>query len=179
MNRNDLMKIMPLAKGRIDIFADPLNSAMMEFNISTKARQSAFLATVGHESGQLLYVKELASGKAYEGRKDLGNTQPGDGVRFRGRGLIQITGRANYEKCGKALGYDLIAHPEFLESPVLACRSAGWFWRSNGLNILADKGDFDGVCDAVNRGHKTAAIGDSNGWEDRLAMFKTASAVLV
>lgn len=170
MNRNDLLKIMPYAKSRIDTFAVPLNAAMMEFNISTKARQASFLAQVGHESGQLLYVRELASGAAYEGRKDLGNTEPGDGIRYKGRGLIQITGRANYKACGDALGYDLVANPAFLESPVLACRSAAWFWRSNGLNVLADKGDQVGVTRRIN--------GGINGLADRLALFRVASEVL-
>lgn len=170
MNRNDLLKIMPFAKSRIDTFAAPLNAAMMEFNISTKARQAAFLAQVGHESGQLRYVREIASGAAYEGRKDLGNTEPGDGIKFRGRGLIQITGRANYKKCGDAIGYDLIANPEFLESPVLACRSAAWFWARHGLNVLADKGDNISITRAIN--------GGTNGLADRLALFEVAKQVL-
>ncbi|MGV8899998.1 MAG: glycoside hydrolase family 19 protein [Burkholderiaceae bacterium] len=170
MNKFDLLKIMPQAKSRIDTFSDPLNAAMMEFNISTTARQASFLAQVGHESGQLRYVRELASGAAYEGRKDLGNTEPGDGVRFKGRGLIQITGRANYKACGNALGIDLIAHPELLESPVLACRSAAWFWRSHGLNELADAGDQTRVTRRIN--------GGTNGLADRLALFKVAQQVL-
>lgn len=170
MNRSDLLKIMPYAKSRIDLFAEPLNAAMMEFNISTKDRQASFLAQVGHESGQLRYVRELASGAAYEGRKDLGNTEPGDGVRFKGRGLIQITGRANYKKCGDALGYDLIANPQLLESPILACRSAAWFWRANGLNELADTGDQTRVTRRIN--------GGINGLADRLALFRVASEVL-
>ena len=170
MNKSDLLKIMPQAKSRIDLFSDPLNAAMMEFNISTTARQASFLAQVGHESGQLRYVRELASGAAYEGRKDLGNTEPGDGVRFKGRGLIQITGRANYAACGATLGVDLIAHPELLESPVLACRSAAWFWRSHGLNELADAGDQTKVTRRIN--------GGTNGLADRLALFKVAQQVL-
>lgn len=170
MNKSDLLKIMSQAKSRIDLFFDPLNAAMMEFNISTTARQASFLAQVGHESGQLRYVRELASGAAYEGRKDLGNTEPGDGVRFKGRGLIQITGRANYKACGDALGIDLIAHPELLESPVLACRSAAWFWRSHGLNELADAGDQTRVTRRIN--------GGTNGLVGRLALFKVAQQVL-
>ncbi len=170
MNKTDLLKIMPYAKSRIDTFAEPLNAAMMEFNISTKGRQASFLAQVGHESGQLRYVCELASGAAYEGRKDLGNTEPGDGIRYKGRGLIQITGRANYKACGDALGYDLVANPQLLESPVLACRSAAWFWRSHGLNELADAGDQTRVTRRIN--------GGTNGLADRLALFKVASEVL-
>ena len=109
-----LLKIMPLARTRAVAFLDPLNAAMAEFSINTPARQASFLAQLAHESGQLVYVRELASGAAYEGRKDLGNVRPGDGVRFRGRGLIQVTGRSNYAACGKALGLDLLAQPALL-----------------------------------------------------------------
>lgn len=169
MNRAQLLRIMPYARSRVDVFLPHLNAAMAEFHINTPARQASFLAQVGHESGQLRYVKELASGRAYEGRKDLGNTEPGDGVRFKGRGLIQITGRANYARCGAALGYDLISHPEYLESPALACRSAAWFWNANGLNELADAGDQVKVTRRIN--------GGTNGLADRLALYETAKQV--
>lgn len=170
MNRNDLLKIMPYAKARIDIFLEPLNAAMKEFEINTPARRAAFLAQIGHESGQLRYVRELASGQAYEGRKDLGNTQPGDGVRFKGRGLIQITGRSNYIDCGKALALDLLAKPELLEEPESACRSAAWFWKTRGLNELADAGDQVKITRRIN--------GGTNGLADRLALFEVAKQVL-
>lgn len=169
MNRAQLLRIMPFAKSRVDTFLPHLIAAMKEFHINTPARQASFLAQVGHESGQLRYVKELASGAAYEGRKDLGNTQPGDGVRYKGRGLIQITGRANYAKCGAALGHDLISQPVLLESPELACRSAAWFWSANGLNELADKGDQVKVTRRIN--------GGINGLADRLALYETAKQV--
>ena len=165
-----LLKIMPLARARAAAFLDPLNSAMAEFGINTPARQASFLAQLAHESGQLVYVRELASGAAYEGRKDLGNVQAGDGARFRGRGLIQVTGRSNYAACGKALGLDLLAKPELLEQTVNACRSAGWFWQSRGLNALADTGDQVAVTRRVN--------GGTNGLAERLAFFKTAQRVL-
>lgn len=165
-----LLNIMPFARTRAAAFLDPLNAAMAEFGINTPARQATFLAQLAHESGQLVYVRELASGAAYEGRSDLGNTQPGDGVRFRGRGLLQITGRANYAACGKALGLDLLAQPALLEQTVNACRSAGWFWQSRGLNALADAGDQVAVTRRVN--------GGTNGLAERLAYFKTAQRVL-
>ena len=165
-----LLKIMPLARARAAAFLDPLNSAMAEFGINTPARQASFLAQLAHESGQLVYVRELASGAAYEGRKDLGNVQAGDGARFRGRGLIQVTGRSNYAACGKALGLDLLAQPALLEQTVNACRSAGWFWQSRGLNALADAGDQVAVTKRIN--------GGTNGLAERLAYFKTAQRVL-
>ena len=165
-----LLKIMPLARTRAVAFLDPLNAAMAEFSITTPARQASFLAQLAHESGQLVYVRELASGAAYEGRKDLGNVQPGDGVRFRGRGLIQVTGRSNYAACGKALGLDLLAQPALLEQAINACRSAGWFWQSRGLNALADAGDQVVVTRRIN--------GGTNGLAERLAYFKVAQKVL-
>ncbi|WP_242704695.1 glycoside hydrolase family 19 protein [Janthinobacterium lividum] len=166
-----LLAIMPLARTRAVAFLAPLNAAMVEFGITTPARQASFLSQVGHESGQLRYVRELASGQAYEGRVDLGNTQRGDGVRFRGRGFLQVTGRANYAACGKALGLDLLAQPELLEQTVNACRSAGWFWQTRGLNALADAGDQERVTRRIN--------GGVNGLAERLALYREARKVLV
>jgi putative chitinase len=163
---NQLKRILPLAGMRADTFCQPLNQAMAEFGINTAAREAAFIAQVGHESGQLRYVRELASGVAYEGRADLGNVVTGDGTRYKGRGLIQITGRANYMACGAALGLDLINHPELLEQPVNACRSAAWFWRSHGLSELADAGDQVKITRRIN--------GGTNGLAERLAFFELA-----
>ena len=161
-----LQSIMPFAKARIPSFIAPLNGAMHEFHINSPLRQAAFIAQIAHESGELRYVEEIASGIAYEHRKDLGNTQPGDGMKFKGRGLIQITGRNNYHECGKSLGFDLITNPELLETPDLACRSAAWFWASRGLNDLADKGDQERICRRIN--------GGLNGLKERLAYFAKA-----
>ena len=168
--QQQLITIMPNARSKAGIFLPALNAAMAEFDINTPARQASFLAQLAHESGQLVYVRELASGAAYEGRRDLGNTQPGDGVRFRGRGLIQVTGRSNYAACGKALGLDLLAQPALIEQTVNACRSAGWFWQSRGLNALADAGDQVAVTRRIN--------GGTNGLAERLAFFKVAQRVL-
>lgn len=170
MNLAQLLKIMPYAHDRAPDFLDSLNATMDEFEINTPARQAAFLSQIGHESGQLRYVRELASGAAYEGRVDLGNSEPGDGERFRGRGLIQITGRRNYIACGTALDVDCIEQPELLELPNNACRSAGWFWQTHGLNGLADAGDQVAVTRRVN--------GGTNGLADRLALFAVAERVL-
>ena len=166
----ELAKIIPNASNRVELFWQPLTAAMDEFEIDNPARQAAFLAQVAHESGGFRYVRELASGAAYEGRADLGNTESGDGVRYRGRGLIQITGRANYRDCSAALGVDFIASPELLESPEMACRSAAWFWKTHGLNELADKGDFKLITKRINGGY--------NGYQDRLAYYERAQRVL-
>ena len=165
-----LAMIMPAAGTRCVRFLDPINEAMREFDINTPARQRSFLAQIAHESGQLRYTQEIASGIRYEGRKDLGNTQPDDGVRFKGRGLIQVTGRANYTACMLALDIDCVEHPELLESPREAARSAGWFWKTNGLNALADAGDQVKVTKRIN--------GGTNGLPDRLAFFDAASRVI-
>ena len=157
-----IVQIMPYSVKRVGSFIAPLNAAMQEFHINSPTRQAAFLAQIAHESGELRFVKEIASGSAYEGRKDLGNTQPGDGMKYKGRGLIQITGRNNYADCGKSLGVDLITNPELLETNDLACRSAAWFWASHGLNDLADKGDFDRITRRIN--------GGTNGARERQAL---------
>jgi putative chitinase len=160
-----LGKIMPYAGKRLAGYLTPLNAALSEFEISNIRRVASFLAQIAHESGELRYVRELASGEAYDtGAKalSLGNTpeKDGDGQRYKGRGLIQITGRTNYKACGLALGLDLLRRPELLEEPIHACRSAAWFWKTNGLNELADRGDFRKITRRINGGY--------NGMEDRL-----------
>ena len=134
-----LGKIAPnLKEPKLSIFTKALNDAMDQFRISTATQQSAFLAQVMHESGECRYVKELASGASYEGRKDLGNTVKGDGVRYKGRGLIQITGRANYKLLSDAFKVDFISKPELLESVEYAAKSAAWFWSTHSLNKYCD-----------------------------------------
>lgn len=166
-----LAMIMPAAGTRCIKFIGPLNDTMAEFEINTPARQRSFLAQIAHESGQLRYTAEIASGIRYEGRKDLGNTQPGDGIRFKGRGLIQVTGRANYTACMMALDIDCVNHPELLTLPVNAARSAGWFWKSNRLNELADIGDQRKICLRVN--------GGTNGLPERLMFYEAACKVII
>ena len=173
MSPADLLAILPGAGRRADLLADPITSAMEEFEINTSARQAAFIAQVGHESGQFRYLEELASGQGYEGRKDLGNIQPGDGRLYKGRGLIQITGRSNYAACSTALFGDesvLINDPERLCEPELAARSAAWFWKSHGLNELADAGNFERITRRIN--------GGLNGQPERLAFYQRAQEVL-
>lgn len=147
-----------------------IQAACDKYQINSRLRVAAFLAQIGHESGHLVYVREIwgptAQQRGYEGRKDLGNTQSGDGFLFRGRGLIQITGRANYAAMGQALGLPLLAHPELLEQPANAAMSAGRFWSSHGLNPLADAGDFLTITRRIN--------GGTNGLADRQALYAAA-----
>lgn len=173
MTLSQLMNIMPYANSRAALFLPFLNAAMDEYLIDTPKRQAAFLAQIAHESGSLRYVREIATGSAYEGRADLGNTEPGDGVKFRGRGLIQITGRANYKACSLALFGDvrLLKTPVLLEQPDNACRSAAWFWSDRGLNELADAGKFVTITRRIN--------GGKNGLEDRQAYYARAKEALI
>ena len=169
-----LLQILPNAGAKAGVFVPVLNTAMGRFQIVGSRRVAAFIAQIGHESGQLVYVREIwgptpAQAK-YEGRKDMGNTVPGDGFKYRGRGLIQITGRANYAACGEALALDLINQPELLEQPKNACLSAAWFWATSGLNTLADSGDFEKITRRIN--------GGLNGQADRLKLWTKAMAVL-
>jgi len=176
MTLEDLRGIMTYAGARADKFFPFLEDAMHEFSIDSVTRQAAFLAQIAHESGELRYVRELASGEAYEGREDLGNTEPGDGVRFKGRGLMQITGRRNYSDCGDALGLDLLGEPALLESTGPACRSAGWYWNSRGLNELADAEDFLGISVKINGRNRRTGL--PNGWHERLRYWDRARRVL-
>lgn len=173
MTTEQLKEIMPYATDEnVKKFLPYLNDAMRTFEINTPLRMAHFLAQLGHESGSLRYVRELASGKAYEGRKDLGNVQPGDGVMYKGRGLIQLTGRANYEAFNGFLDddVDVVEHPEKVEEPELAALVAGWFWWKTGLNKLADKDDVLAVTKRVN--------GGTNGLEDRKGYLKRAKKAL-
>jgi len=143
-----------------DKYFIPLNQALREFSINTSLRIAHFFAQIAHESGNLRYSQEIASGAAYEGRKDLGNIQAGDGKRFKGRGLIQLTGRANYYSYGNVLGLNLVAQPDLAASPYISARIAGLYWQSNGLNELADRRDIHKITRRINGGY--------NGLSDRL-----------
>jgi putative chitinase len=157
-----LIGCMPYSGDRAPIYVECLNTAMHEFSIDSPLRQAMFLAQVAHESGSLRYTRELADGSAYEGRKDLGNTHEGDGKKYRGRGLLQVTGRANTLACLAALNRKL-DDVEYLETPMGASRSAGWFWYVNGLSIPADQGLFWTVSKKIN--------GGTNGLDDRIQHY--------
>jgi predicted chitinase/LysM repeat protein len=157
-----LRQIMPnLSEARAQQMLPHLNAAMAEAGINTPRRQAAFLAQLAHESGEFRYMEEIASGAAYEGRTDLGNTQPGDGVRFKGRGPIQLTGRSNYQAASRALGIDLVSNPTRAADPDVGFRTAAWFWNSRNLNSYADAGNFDAITYRVNGGYNGKASRDA------------------
>ena len=147
-----------------------------EFDINTPLRWAHYLAQIAHESAELRYSEEIASGKAYDTGKlaiKLGNTPEadGDGQKYKGRGLIQVTGRANYEAYKQYCGFDVVRQPELLAKPVGAIRSSMWFWKTKGLNELADRDEFTAITKRIN--------GGTNGLEDRRKYLARAKKVLI
>ncbi len=182
---NELRLLMPqLSLVKAGAYTPHLAAAMAEFDITSKRRRCAFLAQLAHESAQLRYMEEIDSGIAYEGRQDLGNLRRGDGMRFKGRGPIQLTGRANYRAFGHALGLDLLTQPELAAKPEHGFRIAGLFWQLHGCNELADLLTFgtsieDQKRDRITFGRITRRInGGLNGIDDRLNYFRVARQVL-
>lgn len=193
-----LLQILPSAGSKVGVFVPALNTAMGKYQIITRERIAAFIAQVGHESTQLTamvenlnysatalqktwpnrFTPELAVQYARQPERianvvygsRLGNSEKGDGWKYRGRGLIQLTGKTNYRQCGEALGVDLLARPELLETPVYATLAAAWFWSVNGLNTLADTGDIIAITKRIN--------GGTNGQADRQELYERALKVL-
>lgn len=160
-----------------NIYLPYLNEYMQVYGINTSERQAMFIAQVAHECGELRYTREIwgptTAQRGYEGRKDLGNIHPGDGRRFMGRGLIQVTGRANYAKCSLSLTgtpNTFLDTPDLLSTPMYAVQSACWFWAEKGLNDLADAGKFLVVTRKIN--------GGTNGLVERQQYWETAKRVL-
>ena len=168
--RGKLQGIMIRASSQlVDAYFAPIVALMAQHDINTPLRMAHFFGQIGHESGMLRYTTEFASGAAYEGRAGLGNTQPGDGVRFKGRGLIQITGRANYEAFGKSRAVDYTQDPNRLlmaSDPATATAVSTWFWSKRKLNTLADADDLVGITKRVN--------GGANGLNERGAIVMRA-----
>lgn len=177
----DLFDLLPLDKliqivgntTRAKMYHEGLNKTLIEYKINNCVRIAAFLAQVCHESAGFRYAEEIASGQAYEGRKDLGNIYVGDGRKFKGRGLIQLTGRHNYKVCGDALKLDLINFPQKAADPANAPRIAGWFWNSRGLNTLADQNNLSAFKIITRR-----INGGLNGYKDRLNWWGKAKKIL-
>lgn len=134
------------------LYAEALASALIEARVTMLTEVAMFLGQIAYESGELRYWEEQADGSAYEGRKDLGNINVGDGRKFKGRGPIQLTGRANYHAAGLALGIDLENFPDLASSPYVGMRVAVWFWVSNALPALADLLNFEAVTRVINGG---------------------------
>ena len=168
LNVNRLALVMGCNLKLASQWLEHIHKAMAKYEINTDLRRAHFLAQIGHESGGLYYVRELASGKAYEGRTDLGNIQLGDGVKYKGRGLIQITGRANYKACGDALGVNFELTPALLETKDNASMSAAWYWNLKKLNVLADADDIIKITKKIN--------GGTNGLNDRKTRLLIAKA---
>jgi predicted chitinase len=171
LTSQQLAQCMPgLREPRLSQYLPLLVAAITEGRIDTRLRVAAFLAQLGHESVDLKHFEELASGQAYEGRRDLGNIYPGDGPRFKGRGPIQLTGRVNYRAAGCALGVDLEGSPELAALPEYGFRIAVWFWTSRRLNEKADAQQFDAITSSIN--------GGLNGKADRDARYARCLAAL-
>ncbi len=174
-----LKAIMPnMPAARRALFLPALNRTLQTYTISNRLRTAAFLGQLAHESGEFRYMEEIWGPTAQQLRYEppstlatrLGNTQRGDGKRYKGRGPIQITGRANYKRYGDLLGLDLVGKPELVASPGAGLSAAGMFWRTNGLNALAELQDYREITRRINGGY--------NGWEERLRYYELAKKVL-
>lgn len=157
----------------IEAVGGVFQSTLERYEINTMLRIAHFMGQIVHESAGMRTTEEFASGAAYEGRADLGNTQRGDGRRYKGRGLLQLTGRANYRRLGGIIGKDLEGHPEIAAEPkislVIACEY--WKdWRGRGINPLCDRDDLIAVTKAVN--------GGLNGLDDRRKYLRKAKTAL-
>ena len=156
------------------LYLPQLELAWADFGITTPVRQAAFLAQAAHETMFLTHMREIwgptPAQIGYEGRKDLGNLIPGDGKLYMGRGFFMLTGRANYAKMSAALATDFTNSPQLLEQPDMAVRSGMMYWSWKGLSALADVGDFQRISVRIN--------GDTNGAEERLALFHKALPIL-
>lgn len=154
---------------KIELIYPSLADAITKNGIDTPLREAMFIAQGAFESMGFRQLEELASGQEYENRRDLGNTNPGDGVKYKGRGVFQVTGAFNYAKCSKALfGFEdlLLKNPERLTEPELAAQSAGWFWNTRNLNAPSDAADVVAVTKRIN--------GGDNGLADRITLYKRA-----
>jgi putative chitinase len=188
-----------LALGIEGKWLEPLQETFEKYQINTPKRQACFIGQCMHESGGFKFLKEnlnysakalmntwpsrfpdmdvaekyerqpsKIADKVYSGR--MGNTEDGDGAKYIGRGLIQLTGKDNYRAFGEAIGEDLVANPELVEQPRYAALSAGWFWNKRGLNALADAMDITTLTVRIN--------GGKIGIDDRIAKINKALDVL-
>lgn len=209
ITKDQLLKIMPYAGPRAEVYLAHLNRAMIEFEINTPARQAAFLAQIAHESAQLACVEENLNYSAaglmrtwpkrfptlaianqyaknpeklanyvYANRMGNGAPETGDGWRYRGAGLKQLTGKENHQRCASYFGIAVELMGGWLRTPEGACRSAAWFWKRADCNRLADLQDFDAISDVINIGRDTKAEGDAIGYKERFSFYSAAKGVL-
>ncbi len=146
--------------------------------LDTGLRLVHFMGQCSHESGGFRYMEEIASGVAYEGRADLGNTQPGDGKRYKGRGPIQLTGRGNARYYGRLAGIDFERHPELMAHPSIGIMTACMYWDRNGLNAYADRDELTAIGNAINRGNPKSDK-QPNGADDRRTRTVAAKALIL
>lgn len=179
ITETQLKSIMPnLAALKLQLYLPHLNTAMQTYGVNTMLRTAAFVAQLAHESAEFRFMEEIWGPIPAQTRyeppselaKRLGNTQAGDGKRFKGRGPIQITGRFNYKKYGDLLGTDLVLQPDLAAQPAVAFSTAGLFWKTNGLNELADGEQFVTITKRIN--------GGTNGLPDREKYYARAKDVL-
>jgi putative chitinase len=203
INKQQLLQILPKAGPVAGVFVPAVNAAVARYAINTLARLAAFIAQTGHESAQFTKLVEnlkysaqalqatwpfrFDSGLAAEYARQperianvvygsrLGNTAPGNGWRYRGRGLIQLTGKGNYQRCGNALGLPLLDEPDLLLEAGPAAMAASWYWDTNKLNALADAGNNADIGSIINTGQRGRT---TNGAEDRRALYLRALKVL-
>jgi predicted chitinase len=146
-----------------------LRAALIEI-AATPLRAAHFVAQLAHESDRFKAMEEYASGAAYEGRADLGNTEPGDGIRYKGRGVIQLTGRANYSRAADYLGLSLVEQPGLAALPGVAYQTAAMYWLDRNINADADADDLRAVTRRIN--------GGTNGLKDREHHLRRTKEVL-
>jgi len=180
MTKEEFIRLVPSNPSLADRYYQPIKDTMDKFNIDTPLRQAHFVAQLLHETGNLQYNQELGNDSYFnkydirynpKKAKDLGNTQVGDGAKFKGRGLFQLTGRANYKAFGDYIGVDLIKNPELVATnPKIGSLVAGWFWNRSNLNKKADNDDILSVTKTIN--------GGLNGIADRVEKLKNAKAVI-
>ncbi len=180
ITKGQVLQIMPTAKERVGKYLAYINSYAEVFEIDTPLRMAHYLAQIAHESGELRYTVEQGA-RSYFDKYDtgklalqLGNTpqKDGDGYKYRGRGLIQITGRSNYDAYNRSAycGGDVMTHPELLEKPLGAVKSSMWWWKTHGLNILADNDDVVKITKRIN--------GGQNGLKERCGYLARAKRAL-
>ncbi len=166
-----LKQIAPNAKQAIlDDLEKYFDKYLEKYGVNTHLRICHFLAQAAHESAGFKTLEEYASGAAYEGRKDLGNTKAGDGVKYKGRGIFQLTGKANYAIYGEKLGVDLVSNPKLAATAEISVQVALEYWNSKKLSVLADQGNIDRITKLINGGF--------NGLEDRKANLKRALSII-